>query len=429
MTYNKYLNSQEFVDNNAKRIPVCIVVDCSGSMREYDGTSKSRIERVNDGINLFYEGVRKNPKTKRAVDVLIIQVGNNAKILRDFEDTVKNPPELKYLTEKNNLTEGVELALDCLDKRKQIYKSANIDYYQPWLIIMSDGGLNREFSKNDFRMIQQEVREREIDGKLSVFPVYVQGRPVKVGENEYIPIKPETYEDRLKLMSEFSSNNNRLINIDLADSDSFEKLFQFLHKSASSVANNKGIINDSNYGNFQQNTNNNTNIPLYRYEEIDNNNDTLIEDDETDLSNINEELNKQQELERQRIKKARKELENSSNEQVIVQQTRRNNRIAVDVYVNDKKTYPLKSYDGTRLIMEIQLFNKDNTKIVTNDGKVIYNEIFHSDGRYQFVISENGIDVKQIGSVVKTSEKSRTIKNMNDEIEKIINEVSDWDLI
>ena len=41
MENNKYINSQEFVDNVAKRIPVCIVVDCSGSMREFDNTDKS----------------------------------------------------------------------------------------------------------------------------------------------------------------------------------------------------------------------------------------------------------------------------------------------------------------------------------------------------------------------------------------------------
>ena len=230
--FNKYLNSQEFVNNNTKRIPVCIVVDCSGSMKEYDGTNKTRIDRVNDGIELFYEKIRENIKTKKSVDVLIIQVGNEAKIIKNFSGTEKNPPKLNYLNEKNNLTEGVSLALDKLDERKKIYFAANIDYYQPWILIMSDGGLNKSFKKKEFRQIQQEVRNREMNCKLSVFPIYIQGKPMwNELEQKFVPIKPETYEERLTLMSEFSNSKERLINIDLADSSAFDGLFQFLHKS------------------------------------------------------------------------------------------------------------------------------------------------------------------------------------------------------
>ena len=38
--------------------------------------------------------------------------------------------------------EGVRLALDLLDKRKQEYKDKGVDYYQPWLVLMSDGQPN-----------------------------------------------------------------------------------------------------------------------------------------------------------------------------------------------------------------------------------------------------------------------------------------------
>jgi len=234
MQSKKYLNSREFVDNNAKRMPICIVVDCSESMKEYDGTSKTRIDRVNDGLALFYEKLRNNRFTKYSVEVLLIQVGNNAKVFRDFSLTDSNPTKLNYLMEKNNLTEGVSLALDKIDERKEIYKAACIGYYQPWLIIMSDGGLNQEFSKNDFRMIQQEVRDREFHRRLSVFPVYVQGKPFWDNYKcEYTPIKPEAYEDRLKLMSEFSRDGKRFINVDLTDKNVFDNLFKYLYEKIS----------------------------------------------------------------------------------------------------------------------------------------------------------------------------------------------------
>ena len=431
MNYNKYLNSQEFVDNNAKRIPVCIVVDCSGSMKEYDNTSKSRINRVNDGIDLFYDGVRKNPRTKRAVDVLIIQVGNNANVISEFTNTDISPPKLQYLAEKNNLTEGIELALEKLDERKQIYKSANIDYYQPWLLVMSDGGVNREFSKFDFRKAQDEVRKREADGKLSVFPIYVQGKPVwNIHEQKYNPIKPETYDQRLELMASFSNNKDRLINIDLDDGRSFEDLFQFLHKSASSVANNKGIIKDSKYGNFQQSYSNNVNdmVELYEYKEIQPV-EIVEEIQDVDDYKTADELQRQQQLEQERIEQARKELEINSIynvEEVHVTIPIKN---SIDMLVNGSKAFPIKKNEGGKIVLTIQLRNDDRVALIKNNSSIIYDKVFHSDGKYEFVISDNNVDVTKCESRGNTSDKNQRIKNINKEIEDVIYNISNWDKI
>ena len=38
--------------------------------------------------------------------------------------------------------EGIELALDLLEKRKASYKATGVDYYQPILVLMSDGAPN-----------------------------------------------------------------------------------------------------------------------------------------------------------------------------------------------------------------------------------------------------------------------------------------------
>lgn len=35
--------------------------------------------------------------------------------------------------------EGLSLALDLLEKRKAKYKATGVDYYQPILVVMSDG--------------------------------------------------------------------------------------------------------------------------------------------------------------------------------------------------------------------------------------------------------------------------------------------------
>ena len=95
---------------------------------------------------------------------------------------------------------------------------------------MSDGGLN-EYDNEEFRYIQQIVRNREDEGKLSVFPVYAQEKPKydKIAE-KWKPISKKTYEKRERLMSKFSNIKQRLIYINFSDADEFTRLFQFLHK-------------------------------------------------------------------------------------------------------------------------------------------------------------------------------------------------------
>ena len=434
MNYNKYLNSQEFLENSSKRIPVCIVVDCSGSMKEMDGTSKSRIDRVNDGIKLFYEGIAKNNRAKKSVDVLIIQVGNEATILRDFSSTEKKPPKLKFLHEKNNLIEGINLALNKLEERKKIYRAANIDYYQPWLLIMSDGGVSRELSKISFKAIQKETKRLEESGKLSVFPIYVQGKPVLLPNGTYKPINPDTYNKRRLAMSEFSNNPKRLIDIDLADSKSFEDLFQFLHKSASSVANHKGIIYDEKYGSFKNEINaskdNGGVVELYNYQEA------MVDAQHTYVA-VTEEFNDES-FERSESEKLDKEMKKILEERhtakifkekINVAEAKRKKRIKIDVVVNGKRVFPEKKYIDEKLQILINLNNNDKIVLLNDDSKVIYDEYFHSDGYYKFLIDENNIDVLKISNEKNKLGESCQPKHMNEEIQKIIDKLSKWDRI
>lgn len=443
MEDNIYLNKQEFVENNAKRIPVCIVVDCSGSMKEYDGTDFSRIERVNRGISYFYDGIRNNSKTRKAVDVLIIQVGNSAKIISDFANTEKNPSELKYLAEKNNLTEGLELALKKLDERKKIYRLANIDYYQPWLLIMSDGDVNVGYKRN-FVEIQNEIKNREENYKLSVFPIFIQREPYFDSNKNKWSLSSKTYKYRLKLMTNFSNDPKRLIKIEVADSKSFEELFCFLHKSASSVASAKGFINDPKYGNYNQIykkvefTNNqlyydddssdfsvftNDNISEMNLNEI---NDNILDDE---LKKINdEELKRKNDLEL--IEKAKKELaENKEDLNENDQTQEKKVTFSIDTFINGIKSYPIKKYDEKNLILVISI-NANDRVTIKKDISIIYDKSFESDGRFQFIIDENlQVNVTKIEVQKQYNMKIRSIENMNDEIEKIVDSISDWDNI
>lgn len=65
--------------------------------------------------------------------------------------------------------EAVNMALDMLEARKEEYKDAGVDYYQPWLVLMTDGMPNRDKSEL-FRSIQRTCQMVQ-DKKLTVFPI------------------------------------------------------------------------------------------------------------------------------------------------------------------------------------------------------------------------------------------------------------------
>ena len=67
------------------------------------------------------------------------------------------------------LGEGVNLALDTLEKRKSVYSGAGVLYYQPWLVLMTDGQPNG--SAVELERAIQRVTDLVAQKKLTVFPI------------------------------------------------------------------------------------------------------------------------------------------------------------------------------------------------------------------------------------------------------------------
>ena len=105
--------------------------------------------------------------------------------------------------------EAVNLALDLLEERKQEYRDQGVDYYQPWLVLMTDGEPNGSSSELE-RAIQrtdEAVRQR----KLTVFPIGI-GRDAD-----------------MDTLAEFSPNRSPLRLQGLK----FQEFFQWLSQSVS----------------------------------------------------------------------------------------------------------------------------------------------------------------------------------------------------
>ena len=157
MSY-ELLPAEDLVNNPTARIPVCLCLDVSGSM---DGEP---IRELNEGVRMFYDAIH-------AAEVCIVTFGGNrAECITDFSGLERQPePPILSADGMTPMGEAVNLGLDLLEKRKKEYKSKGVDYYQPWLVLMTDGAPNGDANELS-RAIGRTV-EMVTNKKLSVFPI------------------------------------------------------------------------------------------------------------------------------------------------------------------------------------------------------------------------------------------------------------------
>jgi uncharacterized protein YegL len=174
----RMFSKPDFANNPSPRLPVCLCLDTSGSMRK-DHLSDP-IGELNAGLKVFYETINRNIKTKLSAEICVVTFGGSAQKIEDFATADEQPdaPEL----EADGLTpmgEGINLALDLLEERKSAYKDAGIDYFQPWLILITDGAPEGGSPVELERAVERTTQM--VNGKkLTVFPIGVSGADMDV---------------------------------------------------------------------------------------------------------------------------------------------------------------------------------------------------------------------------------------------------------
>jgi uncharacterized protein YegL len=161
---NNFLKNADLVNNPTARVPVCLCLDTSGSMEG------APINELNEGVRIFYDAIREDETAMFSAEICIITFGEIHKLIQDFTN-IDYHTVIPTLNADGGtpMGEAVNLALDCLDSRKQKYKDAGVDYYQPWLVLMTDGEPNGR--ESDFERAVHRTRELVEQKKLTVFPI------------------------------------------------------------------------------------------------------------------------------------------------------------------------------------------------------------------------------------------------------------------
>lgn len=171
------LRRQDLITNPTPRVPICLVLDCSPSMSgdvfrgaAIQQTSPRPIDELNDGIKVLFNAIKEDEVAKYSAEISIVAFSEVVEKIIDFDSISRiTPPPVELDLERGgtSIGNGVDLALTLLEQRKKEYQDAGVDYYQPWLVLMTDGQ-----PTDDTHISVSEKVVRLVDNKkLTVFPI------------------------------------------------------------------------------------------------------------------------------------------------------------------------------------------------------------------------------------------------------------------
>lgn len=168
------IRKKDLLDNPDPRVPVCLCLDTSTSMRSTIN-GKTRIQLLQEGLEELYDAIYEDEDARYAAEFCIVTFDNVATKLMDFSrveygNVRENPPKLTA----NGMTvmgDGLNMALDLLEKRKEQYKGKAVDYYQPWLVLITDGEDNGD--ADSMRRARERIHELVAQKKLCIYPFHV----------------------------------------------------------------------------------------------------------------------------------------------------------------------------------------------------------------------------------------------------------------
>lgn len=158
------LEFDDLIDNPTTRVPVVLCLDISGSMMG------EKIKELNVGVKQFFNAILNDEIAKYAADICIVTFSTTANIVMDFASIEKQISSISNLELKasGNTAMGtaVNMSLDTLERRKKEYIEKGIDYWQPWLVLMTDGQPTENIDNATERTAQLLKAN-----KLTVFPI------------------------------------------------------------------------------------------------------------------------------------------------------------------------------------------------------------------------------------------------------------------
>ena len=195
----------EFAENPGPYCPCILLLDVSGSM------SGARINSLNEGLKAFKDSLNEDDLARNRVQVAIVTFAGTTKIVQEFiTATELSPPILETEPGGTRMSSAILTSVDMIKERKSLYKSGGVEYFRPWIFLITDGEPTDD--PHTFTKAAHAVKKGESEKAFAFFSVGVE----------------EADLDKLKLLSTRSPVALKGLQ--------FGAMFSWLSKSLSSVS-------------------------------------------------------------------------------------------------------------------------------------------------------------------------------------------------
>ena len=149
--------------NPEPRCPCILLLDTSKSMQG------EAIAELNAGLQAFKDSVSNDELAMQRIEIAIVTFGGAVNIVQDFITVDQFIPPILSVNGLTPMGEAIDVALDHLQERKQIYRENGVSYYRPWVFLITDGEPTDEWQN-----AAQRIQQAEESKKVAFFTVGVQ---------------------------------------------------------------------------------------------------------------------------------------------------------------------------------------------------------------------------------------------------------------
>lgn len=154
-------------DNPDPRIACVLLLDTSGSMEG------APIQHLNEGFAQFCDQIKEDDLARKRAEVAVVTFGGQARLAIPFSEGRDLEPKAFMAGGTTPMGAALDLGLAQLTERKRAYRQAGLEYYRPWLFVLTDGAPT---DGSVFADAAGRVRGLEKAKGVSVFPVGVGER-------------------------------------------------------------------------------------------------------------------------------------------------------------------------------------------------------------------------------------------------------------
>ena len=127
-------DSIEIANPQQPHCPVVLLLDTSGSMSE-----AGKIAELSEGLVIFKNDILKDDLASKRVDLAVVTFNDAVTIIQDFGAMKDFEPPTLNADGHTLMGDAIIKAIEMVEGRKKQYKETGVDYFRPWIFMITDG--------------------------------------------------------------------------------------------------------------------------------------------------------------------------------------------------------------------------------------------------------------------------------------------------